>query len=69
MKRRLIALMLVISLVASLSVTAFAGTGTKEDPIIYVSLGDSMTNGYGLYGYQPDDNPIANGYLQVAPAG
>ena len=51
MKRRLIALVLVISLVASLSVTAFAGNAEDKKEIIYVSIGDSMTNGYGLDGY------------------
>ncbi len=56
MKRRLIALVLVVSLVASMCTTAFAGyyQGVEEGEksgVKYVSLGDSMTNGYGLEGY------------------
>jgi len=37
------------------------GPVMSEDTIKYVSLGDSMTNGYGLAGYQ------YNGYLQDVP--
>ena len=33
------------------------GTGTTE-PIHYVALGDSMTNGYGLNGYYPNANGV-----------
>ena len=62
MKRRLIALTLVFALVASMCTTAFAGsfsetpgTAAPEGAFVkYVSLGDSMTNGYGLTGYDAD---------------
>ena len=55
MKKRILSLVLTLAMVLSLVPTAaFAGTGTEDDPLIYVSLGDSMTNGYGLDGYQFD---------------
>ena len=60
MKRRLIALTLVFALVASMCTTAFAGSSSEAPGTVapegafvkYVSLGDSMTNGYGLEGYE-----------------
>ena len=36
------------------SVSASAPSTEKEENKIYVSLGDSMTNGYGLEGYEPN---------------
>ena len=55
-----ISLILVLCMVIGMCpVTAFATESAEEKPI-YVSLGDSMTNGYGLSGYN------YNGYLQVA---
>lgn len=38
-----------------------------EETINYVSLGDSMANGYGLAGYQPTQGKNVNGYRQEAP--
>lgn len=37
------------------------------ETINYVSLGDSMANGYGLAGYQPAQGINVNGYRQEAP--
>lgn len=37
---------------------------TNEETLNYVSLGDSMTNGIGMDGYDATSN---NGYLEVAP--
>ncbi len=51
MKRRLLALVLVVSLVASMCTTAFAAQADAKEEINYVSLGDSMTNGYCFTGY------------------
>ena len=40
----------------------------NDNEINYVALGDSMTNGYGLTGYEPSGTIVGfNGYLQVAP--
>ena len=45
---------------------------TDKETIEYVSLGDSMSNGIGMDGYDTTDNPGTdndgrNGYLEVAP--
>ena len=47
---------------------------TSKEPIKYVSMGESMTNGFGLDGYDTTDNPNStndgnHGYLEVAPEG
>ena len=47
MKKRVIAMLLVLCIVVTMIPTAFAAESTLK----YVSLGDSMTNGYGLDGY------------------
>ena len=44
----------------------------QDDKLNYVSLGDSMSNGIGMDGYDTTDNPGTdndgrNGYLEVAP--
>lgn len=59
MWRAVVSGVLAFSLAASMTVPAFAassidadgGDTEREDPIVYVSIGDSMTNGYGLDGY------------------
>ncbi|MBQ2994071.1 MAG: hypothetical protein IJD56_01090, partial [Peptococcaceae bacterium] len=54
--RSAIAMVLVISMLFSIfPVAAFAEDNMNSEPkeyIKYVSLGDSMTNGYGLEGYE-----------------
>lgn len=55
MGRRALSLLLVCCLMLSMVGTAFATEPTKK----YVSLGDSMTNGYGLSGYGE-----VNGFLE-----
>lgn len=71
MKKRIISIILVIAMVLSMIPSVFATTpsdGNNDKVINYVSLGDSMTNGYGLTGYEPDGTITGfNGYLQVAP--
>ena len=54
--RSALSLVLVFCLALSLCGAAFA-TETEET-IKYVSLGDSMANGYGLPGYDYDDDGI-----------
>ena len=54
MKKRLLSILLVMAMVISMvPVTAFAQTTDNEEKksLIYVSIGDSMTNGYGIPGY------------------
>ena len=55
MKRRILSMLLVLTMLLSLVPTAvFAVQGEEKTEINYVSLGDSMTNGYGLPGYDHD---------------
>ena len=69
MLRSGLAMMLAICMIISACpVVAFAteassGVGTESDPntISYVSIGDSMANGYGLPGY--DDPYAVNGFM------
>lgn len=64
--RSVISIVLTFVLVFGSVATAFAGTGgtnTATNTIKYVSLGDSMTNGYGLAGY---DNQGYHQYGHVA---
>ena len=73
MKRTLVLLMTLVMLVSAFSpvLNVFAeelhnhgdSTDTKTE-LNYVSLGDSMTNGIGMDGY---DSTGHNGYLEVAP--
>lgn len=59
MKKRLLSILLSLAMIVGLvPATALAA----EQPIKYVSLGDSMTNGYGLDGYTE-----VNGYLEEVP--
>ena len=60
--RSCLALILVVSMILGVSGIAYAAEST--DAVQYVSLGDSMTNGYGLDGYLLDDGTNVNGYLQ-----
>lgn len=62
--RSFLALVLVFAMMLGTCSTAFAGF--TESPVSYVSLGDSMANGYGLAGYQPAEGNV-NGYRQEAP--
>ena len=57
--RSALCLMLAVLLTMGTCISAFATEG--DDTIKYVSLGDSMTNGYGLDGY--DDPYKVNGFL------
>jgi len=49
MKKRILAIILTIAMVISMVPAAVAAEETK--PLVYVSIGDSMTNGYGIEGY------------------
>lgn len=45
-----------------------AGDGSADDgKLVYVSFGDSMTNGYGLSGYALPNGVGVNGFLQESP--
>jgi len=68
MKKRLLSLILVVALVASMCTTAFAGKLPNDEvtSVKYVSLGDSMTNGYGLPGYDGDTGCEDYGYGSYA---
>ena len=60
MLRSGLSLMLVFCMLISMAPAAFATEA--EEPIVYVSLGASNTNGYGLFGYLPDavsEDPLA----------
>ena len=59
--RQSLSLLLVLCLIVSLCPVAFAAE-TETQAKKYVSLGDSMTNGYGLTGYGE-----SNGYLEESP--
>ena len=64
-------LMLVFAMLMGLCSTGFAADGTSSSHGVaegakkYVSLGDSMTNGYGLTGYETEELEV-NGYLMHA---
>ena len=61
MKRRVLSIMLVLAMIVSL-VPATIFAADSEEPIKYVSLGASNTNGYGLRGYLPGsvtEDPLA----------
>lgn len=62
-------LMLVFAMLMGLCATAFAAGETESNELNYVSLGDSMANGYGLDGYEDEDGNNVNGFLrEVADA-
>ena len=66
MKKRLIAMLLVFAMVLAMAPAAFAAEPQKK----YVSLGDSMTNGYGLDNYEkPWPESFVDGYGDTKPAG
>ena len=55
MKRRLMSIVLTMAMLLSLvPAVVVAADGENTEPVKYVSLGDSMTNGYGLPGYDGD---------------
>lgn len=68
--RSVTALLLAMSMVLGMSGIAYASnTKSAEEPKKkYVSLGDSMANGYGLDGYQPTENENVNGFLMETPS-
>ena len=55
MRRRLLAFVLALTMVVSILPVSVFATDTAPEatkgPLVYVSIGDSMTNGYGLEGY------------------
>lgn len=65
-------LVLVFAMLMGLCATGFAaGTNDHhhdhgEEAKVYVSLGDSMVNGYGLTGYETEDYEV-NGFMMHAP--
>ena len=66
--RSFTAMLLVICMMVGLCPASFAMTVNSDDGIInYVSLGDSMTNGYGLDGYETEEGLNVNGFLQQVP--
>ena len=66
MKRKIIILLVIVSMILPiLPIEAFA-TQSEFDTPLYVSLGDSMTNGLGLSGYDMADGTVVNGFLQEA---
>jgi len=55
---------------------SFATDGDEPEKFVYVSLGDSTTNGYGMNGYYPSDKIMSDyeisyagirGFLQQTP--
>lgn len=65
MKYKLIAILLAFSMVMSISSIATNHVMAASNPS-YVSVGDSMSNGLGLNGYDMEDGTSVNGFLQVA---
>lgn len=64
MKRKILVLLIIASLILPiLPIYASAAESTPDKPL-YVSLGDSMTNGLGLAGYDMADGTMVNGFLQ-----
>ena len=63
MLKSCISLLLVLCMVLSIMpMTALAtGTESTEEPIVYVSIGDSMTNGYCLDGYDGTSGAVNYG--------
>ena len=58
--RQILSVVMVLSLLVSMCPAVFAAQ--TEEQVKYVSLGDSMANGYGLTGYTN-----VNGYLEESP--
>jgi len=67
MKKRLIALVLTVVMVVSLLPVGVLAAGTEGNIIKYVSIGDSMTNGYGFTGYNQDQHYSNDGDSHVDP--
>ena len=66
MKRRLFSLLLALSMVISVIPFAAFAEETDTTEINYVSIGDSMTNGYGLDGYDAEAGVYDYGYASYA---
>ena len=58
--KRILAATIALSMSLSASSAVFAADGSE--PLKYVSLGDSMTNGYGLEGYNGNNGVLDYGY-------
>ena len=65
MKKRLLALLMTLTMVVSLLPSSVFAT-EQNDPLVYVSLGDSMTNGFGLNGYDGYSGLSQYGYESYA---
>ncbi|MBR6526919.1 MAG: hypothetical protein IKT45_03150, partial [Lachnospiraceae bacterium] len=75
MKKRILSIVLVLAMVISMVPVAFASETQPENAngfhvdvnengkIDYISLGESMTNGYGTEGYYPEYDFAEHGYL------
>ena len=69
-----IAMLLALCLVVGFFPVAAFATGSGEgsdDPLVYVSIGDSMTNGYGIEGYDGESgimNYAINTYANLFAA-
>ena len=58
MRKRLLALLLALTMVVSILPVSVFAVELEKDPLIYVSIGDSMTNGYGLDGYDGESGVV-----------
>ncbi|MBQ8577412.1 MAG: carboxypeptidase regulatory-like domain-containing protein, partial [Clostridia bacterium] len=71
MLRTILSVSLVVCMLMSMSVTAWAGifaADTDDDgKVKYVSIGDSVTNGFGMTGYKYDDGTNVYGYRRETP--
>lgn len=71
--KRIVVLILTLVMIKSVCAsTVLALDIPAQEEINYVSIGDSMTNGLGMEGYDTTDNPGTNndgrnGFLEVAP--
>ena len=61
MRKRLLALLLALTMVVSILPVSVFAVELEKDPLVYVSIGDSMTNGLGHEGY------VNSGYEEYAP--
>ena len=58
MLRSFVAVLVSFSLAFSMAIPAFATPSSEDETIVYVSIGDSMTNGYGLEGYSGESGVV-----------
>ncbi|MBR6521915.1 MAG: hypothetical protein IKT47_04540, partial [Oscillospiraceae bacterium] len=64
MKKRILSIVLVLAMVISMVPVAMASE-TPAKTIKYVSIGDSMTNGYGFNGYNQDTHTVPTGHIPL----